>query len=138
MLSDAVQNDHKHGHNSLRIMWKWNAQKKQQSNSFLETNGNSEAIDEKQLLQHIKEQKQHTANDGWAHHKTIKTPAQIAAEEAEQKKQQLLNKAQAVTPQKNPDIVELANTNDLSVASVAQLAKRKSQDNNGEIVIKLH
>ena len=114
------------------------ARKKQQTDSFLEPNPDDEAVDEKQLLKHIKEQKQHTANDGWAHHKTIKTPAQLAAEEAEQKKQQQINKAQAVTPPKNPDIVELANTNDLSVASVAQLAKRKSQDNSGEVVIKLH
>ena len=96
--------------------------------------------EEAELLEHIKAEKQQE-HQGWAHHKTIKTPEEVAAEEAAQKQKELDEKAkqaQAVTPPKNPGIVELANTNDLSVASVAQLAKRNSQNNDGEVVIKLH
>ena len=96
--------------------------------------------EEAELLEHIKAEKQQE-HQKWAHHKTIKTPEELAAEAAEQKQKEIAEaakKAQAVTPPKNPGIVELANTNDLSVASVAQLAKRNSQNNDGEVVIKLH
>ncbi len=96
--------------------------------------------EEAELLEHIKAEKQQE-HQGWAHHKTIKTPEEVAAEQAAQKQKEAEEKAkqaQAVTPHKNPGIVELANTNDLSVASVAQLAKRNSQNNDGEVVIKLH
>jgi len=91
--------------------------------------------DEQALLDKIKEDKQQE-KQGWAHHKTIKTPEEIAAEGLEQAHHQAENKPQAVTPLKNPAIVDLANTNDLSVASVAHLAQRKSQDDN-EVVINL-
>ena len=97
--------------------------------------------DEQALLTQIKAEKQQKHESGWAHHKTIKTPEDLAAEAAEQSRKEAAEtakQAQAVTPPKNPGIVELANTNDLSVASVAQLAKRKSQNNDGEVVIKLH
>lgn len=113
------------------------AQQTQQTNSFLHPQDTAETPDEKALLEHIKAEKQQDKEAGWAHHKTIKTPEQIAAEKAGQQKEEL-KQAQAVTPPKNPGIVELANTNDLSVASVAQLAKRNSQNNDGEVVIKLH
>ena len=93
--------------------------------------------DEQALLAHIKEEKQQE-KQSWTHHKTIKTPEEIAADEAAKQKQAQEQQAQAMTPPKNPGIVELANTNDLSVASVAQLANRKSQSNDGEVVIKLH
>lgn len=96
--------------------------------------------DEQALLEHIRAEKQNE-HQAWAHHKTIKTADEIAAEEAERKKAEAVEaakKAQAVTPPKNPGIVELANTNDLSVASVAHLANRKVHNNNNEVIVKLH
>jgi hypothetical protein len=93
--------------------------------------------DEQALLAHIKEEKQQE-KQSWTHHKTIKTPEEIAEDEAARQEQEQEQQAQAVTPPKNPGIVELANTNDLSVASVAHIANRKSQSNDGEVVIKLH
>lgn len=93
--------------------------------------------DEQALLEHIRAEKQNE-HQAWAHHKTIKTADEIAAEEAERKKAEEAKKAQAVTPPKNPGIVELANTNDLSVASVAHLANRKVHNNNDEVIVKLH
>jgi len=73
------------------------------------------------------------------HHKEVDTPEEIVAEETAQKAvkdAQLAQKAQAVTPPKDPGIVNLANTDDLSVASIASLANRKNQNNN-EVIIKL-
>lgn len=108
---------------------------------FLPDNTTAALPDEQALLAQIKAEKQQKHVSGWAHHKTIKTPEDLAAEAAEQSRKEAAEKAkqaQAVTPPKNPGIVELANTNDLSVASVAQLAKRNSQNNDGEVVIKLH
>lgn len=91
---------------------------------------------EQELLQHLKaDKKQAPYPYNGAHHKTIKTPADIAAEAAAKAKQAKIQQAQAVTPPKNPDIVELANTNDLSVASVAHMANR---NNSQEVVINLH
>lgn len=109
-------------------------------NTFLNNSTNKDEPsnpDEQALLQHIKEEKKNE-HQAWAHHKTIKTPEEIAAEEAERRKQEQIKQAQPVTPPKNPDIVELANTNDLSVASVAHIAQRKSHHNDGEVVVKLH
>ena len=90
--------------------------------------------DEQELLDRIKAEKQ-KARMTMPHHKVIETPEEIAREQTEQ--------AQAVTPQKYPDIVkrvkDLANnSDDLSVASVAHLANRISRSSdNKEIVIKL-
>lgn len=93
------------------------------------------------LLEHIKEEKQ-LEHEAWAHHKTIKTAEEIAAEEAEKRQRDAAEaaakQAQAVTPTPKPDIVELARTNDLSVAGLAQLANRKAHHHNDEVVVKLH
>ncbi len=116
------------------------ASKSDDDNTFLSakpTSDEGSTADEQALLAHIKEEKQQE-KQSWTHHKTIKTPEEIAADEAAKQKQAQEQQAQAMTPPKNPGIVELANTNDLSVASVAQLANRKSQSNDGEVVIKLH
>lgn len=92
------------------------------------------AAEEQALLDKIKFEKQ-KARLTMPHHKIIETPEEIAKEQA--------NQAQAVTPPKDPVIVERVknlakNSDDLTVASVAHLAKRISRnDDNSEIVINL-
>jgi hypothetical protein len=87
--------------------------------------------DEQALLKHIKSERLKTRLI-IPHHKIIETPEEIAARQA-----------QAVTPPKDPVIVERVknlanNSDDLTVASVAHLANRISQnDNDKEVVIKL-
>lgn len=116
-------------------------------------NNDEETPDEQALLEHIKEEKS-LEHQGWAHHKTIPTPEEVAAEEVKKQIEEQLAKekaeaearaeaerqqAQAVTAPKDPDIVELANTNDLSVASVAHIAKRKQHaaHDNTEVIVNL-
>lgn len=73
----------------------------------------------------LKQAKQHSVQSSsiQPHHKKVMTP-------------QELEKAQAMTPPKNPDIVNLAKTDDLLISSLASLANRKSQYNQ-EVVINL-
>lgn len=75
------------------------------------------------------------------HHRIVKTPEEEAAEAAEARKAEILEaqtaKAQPVTPPKNPDIVNLANANDLHVSTIQSLANRNSQADNGEVVVNL-
>lgn len=100
-------------------------------------------LDEQKLLEKIKQDKQRVdeqnrlANE---RQKTIKTTRQLEEEIAQKlaQRNQEADKAQAVTPLKNTDIVNLANTNDLSVATIAGIAKRKSRDGIIEGEIKLH
>lgn len=123
-----------------------------------DSSDDNETPDEQALLEHIKEEKQ-LEHQGWAHHKTIPTPEEVAAEEVKRLAEEQLAreqaeiaaqqarareeaekaKAQAMTAAKNPDIVELSKTNDLSVASVAQIAERKNRvvQNNDEVVVNL-
>jgi len=92
--------------------------------------------EEQALLKRIKTQKENEerlAKMTTPHHKIVKTPEQLAAAEAKK-----MHQAQAVTPLKNPDIVNLANTNDLSVSTIAGLANRKKQNSNVEGEIRLH
>ena len=81
------------------------------------------------------------------HHKEINVPEDFVNDEevdllgtiptASTAVDQPLPQAQAVTPPKNPVIVNLArDADDLKVASLAHLANRKSQDNN-EVTINL-
>lgn len=107
-----------------------------QSTSFLTDKAAADAADEA-LLARLKADKKQQTQFKNPHHKTIKTPDQVAAD---QQAAQLAAKqqAQAVTPPANPGIVELANTNDLSVASVAHIANRNKPQDNQEVVIKLH
>lgn len=91
------------------------------------------------LLETIKENKAKlaSANDN---HKTIKTPGQIAEEQATAKQQEInkiIEQPQAVTPHKNPAIVkELSITDDVSIGTLGKIAKRRI-DKNDEVVVKL-
>jgi hypothetical protein len=104
------------------------------NDSFLQADEDkATTLDEQALLERIKSEKI-KARLTIPHHKIIETPEEIASEQAEQ--------AQAVTPPKDPVIVERVknlakNSDDLTVASVAHLAKRISQDNDKEVVINL-
>jgi len=121
------------------------SQATKQNDTFLQKGKHPEpsSADEQALLDQIKIQKQQLqaqADMTRPHHKVIKTPEELAAEAEKAAKQeaQKVTQAQAVTPPKNPGIVNLANTNDLSVASIAALANRKLKNNNTEGVIRLH
>lgn len=113
----------------------------QEGNAVNNSKSAPNTAEEIALLEHIKEEKQ-LEHEAWAHHKTIKTAEEIAAEEAEKRQRDAAEaaakQAQAVTPTPKPDIVELAQTNDLSVAGLAQLANRKAHHHNDEVVVKLH
>lgn len=117
------------------------AQTTQEGNAVNNSKSAPTTTEEIALLEHIKEEKQ-LEHEAWAHHKTIKTAEEIAAEEAEKRQRDAeeaaAKQAQAVTPTPKPDIVELARTNDLSVAGLAQLANRKAHHHNDEVVVKLH
>lgn len=123
-----------------------------------DTSEDSSAPDEQALLEHIKQERK-LNQQGWAHHKTIPTAEELAATEANRLAKEKLeqeqaaaeareamtaieankSKQQAMTALKNPDIVELANTNDLSVASVAHIAEHKNRTakDDNEVIINL-
>jgi len=81
------------------------------------------------LLTHANQEKKQEELEK-PHHKQIKTPQQIADDKSKN------NNAQANAPLKNPAIIELAKTDDLSVESIAHLASRKPKPND-EVVIRL-
>ncbi|MEI6237126.1 MAG: PrgI family protein [Candidatus Saccharibacteria bacterium] len=107
---------------------------------------------DQELLAQIKSQKQQALQQSemtTTHHKLIKTPDQLAQEQKNaslnaieidksQKNSQKTEQAQAVTPPINTDIVNLSQDNDLSVATIAGLANRKTKNTNMEGEIKLH
>lgn len=98
--------------------------------SFIQPNADTATAtaNEQALLKHIKTEKRN-ARMTIPHHKIIETPEEIAAKQA-----------RAVTPPKDPAIVNLAKDNDLKVSSIAHLANRISQNNSNdkEVVINLH
>jgi hypothetical protein len=96
-----------------------------------------------ELLKEItakREQTELSAHLMMPHHVTVKTPEEIAAEAAADRvqKAQQNPQAQAVTPQDKAGIVNLASTDEFSVQTIANLANRKGQNNDGEVVINLH
>ncbi len=73
----------------------------------------------------------------YGHMKTLKTPEQLAAEAAVQRATDAAAKP-AVTPQDQAAIMNLANNDDLDVATIARQAHREvEQSDNGEVVISL-
>lgn len=90
---------------------------------------------EQALLTKIKEEKELEKHNRNPHHKTIKTADELAEAEAIKKIEE--QKAQAVTTPTNPVNIELAKDNDLSVSTIAGLAKNKVSHgrNEGEIRI---
>jgi len=88
--------------------------------------------DEQALLSHLQKERR-KEEMAQPHHKSVKTSKQLEAEKEENpdSKQQLASKP------RNPDIIEYANTNDLSVASIAQLANRKEKKQEQEVIVHL-
>jgi len=88
--------------------------------------------DEQALLSHLQKERR-KEKMVQPHHKSVKTTKQLEAEKEENpdSKQQLASKP------RNPDIIEYANTNDLSVASIAQLANRKEKKQEQEVIVHL-
>lgn len=106
----------------------------QQDNTFV-ANTADENDAEKALLSKIHEEKEAEKHLRNPHHKTIKTPEELAQEAAEKKKAEFA-KAQAVTPPPNPVNIELAkNAPDLKISTIAGIAKKKVSATEGEIRI---
>lgn len=103
-----------------------------------------EEVEELEVIKAKQQQARAVAEMITPHHQRVKTPEEKAAEaaallraQAEQAKQ-----AQAVTPPKNPVIVNLATnkevTRDLSIKTISDLANRKPASNDKEVVVHLH
>lgn len=75
----------------------------------------------------------------YGHLKTVKTPEQIAAEEAQERARQAAEAAAkpAVTPDTQAAIINLANNDDLDIATIARQANREVENDDGEVVISL-
>ena len=110
-----------------------------------QSNGGGAAMptpDEEAMVHKLKTENEHsTMTAAYGHMKTLKTPEQLAAEARE-----AVAKAAATKPAKPPvtptdqaAIINLANNDDLDVATIARQAKEQvSSDNDGEVVISLH
>jgi hypothetical protein len=106
-------------------------------------------LDEQALLEklHAEKQKSQTLKRNYGHLRVIKplaeqqAEAKAAAEEAA-KKAAAKAAAAAQTPKTNPAILELANNDDLNVATIARQANKKAKGKkrppDDEVVIKLH
>jgi len=79
----------------------------------------------------------------YGHLKTVKTPAQLAAEAAQAQAEARARAAveaaskPAVTPADQAAIINLANNDDLDVATIARQANRQVENDDGEVVISL-
>lgn len=109
----------------------------QASQSFLDDMQNT-SDDEQALLDKIHSNKKHEKQMRNPHHKTIKTPEELAQDAAEQRKVELAQAQASVTPPPNPVNIELAkDAGDLKIATIAGMAKNKinANPNEGEIRI---
>lgn len=128
-----------------------------ENNTFLNDDATAADLsdEEKQLLEHAKQEQERTQTNYGTHHKIVLTPAQrkaleekqqtereeqqrIAAKQrAEQDRQKAIEEQTRLT---KADTIELANANDFKVSTIAGLAKHKLDEKQDpdEIVIKLH
>lgn len=93
--------------------------------------------DEEAMVEHFKaEHALQTSTAAYGHMKTLKTPEQLAEEAAAARAQAAAKPT--VTPQSQAAIINLANNDDLDVATIARQAhKQAGTGNNGEVVISL-
>ena len=91
------------------------------------------------LLEHIKQDKA-VERLTMPHHRTIKTPNQIARERHQKYAQKSQESNSPVPPQPSPAIINLAQNNDFSVATIAGQAKKGKQEDDfhNNDVIELH
>lgn len=76
----------------------------------------------------------------YGHLKTLKTPEELAAEEAQAKiaaAQAAAAAKPAVTPNTQAAIINLAQNNDLNVSTIARQAQKQAEGEDGEVVISL-
>ena len=94
---------------------------------------------EQALLEHIKQDKA-VERLTMPHHRTIKTPNQIARERHQKYAQKSQESNSPVPPQPSPAIINLAQNNDFSVATIAGQANRGKQEDDfhNNDVIELH
>lgn len=94
---------------------------------------------EQALLEHIKQDKA-VERLTMPHHRTIKTPNQIARERHQKYAQKSQEPNSPVPPQPSPAIINLAQNNDFSVATIAGQARRGKQEDDfhNNDVIELH
>jgi len=95
--------------------------------------------EEEALVEKLK-QENSSQTVAYGHLRTLKTPAQLAAEEAAQRAAAAAAAAAKpkVTPQDQAAIMNLANNDDLDVATLARQAHREvEQSDGGEVVISL-
>jgi hypothetical protein len=95
--------------------------------------------EEQAMVEHFK-QENASQTLAYGHLKTVKTPEQLAAEAA-QERARLAAEAAAkpkVTPEDQAAIINLANNDDLDVATIARQARREVEEDDGEVIISLH
>jgi hypothetical protein len=94
--------------------------------------------EEEALVQKFK-QENSSQTLAYGHLKTVKTPEQLVAEEAQARARAAVAAAAkpVVTPEEQADIINLSNNDDLSVAAIARQINRETQGDDGEVVISL-
>jgi len=93
--------------------------------------------DEKALIEKLKAENQKSGmSAAYGHMKTLKTPEQLA-EEARQATTAVPAPKPSVTPHAQAAIINLANNDDLDVATIARQAQAQVGSDDGEVVIPL-
>jgi len=109
--------------------------------SAMQTSGPQAATptaDEEALIEKLKvENEKSGMSAAYGHLKTLKTPEQLA-EEARKTAATTAVAKPPVTPRERAAIINLANNDDLDVATIARQAHEQVSSSNGEVVISLH
>ena len=109
--------------------------------STMQDNGPQAATptaDEEALIQKLKaENEKSSMSAAYGHLKTLKTPEQLAQEAREAAAAAVAAKP-PVTPRDQAAIINLANNDDLDVATIARQAREQVSSDGGEVVISLH
>jgi hypothetical protein len=95
--------------------------------------------EEQAMIDHFK-QENASQTIAYGHLKTVKTPEQLAAEAAQERARQAAEVAAKpkVTPKDQAAIINLANNDDLDVATIARQAHKQVEMDDGEVIISLH
>jgi hypothetical protein len=90
--------------------------------------------DEVALAEELKANREHTKQTPYYQHMKIIQPLDVQAAQA---KQRAAAHQPSVTPKTDPATMELANNNDLNIATIARIAN-KQDEHPDEVVISLH
>lgn len=91
--------------------------------------------EEEALVQKFKTENS-SMSAAYGHLKTLKTPQELMTEEAARRAAAAAKPP--VTPKDQAAIMNLANNDDLDVATIARQARKANEGNDGEVVISLH